>query len=83
MIQNIIDDLKIQDIQPDTDQLNLIESLVKSQKAENGIFNNLLKSNKIRGAYVWGDVGRGKTAILRSFMKQSIKNHTLITTLIL
>lgn len=73
MIQNIIDDLKIQDIQPDTDQLNLIESLVKSQKAENGIFNNLLKNNKIRGAYVWGDVGRGKTAILRSFMKQSIK----------
>jgi cell division protein ZapE len=76
MIQSIIHDLKSQDIQPDKGQLNLINNLISNYKVEKSIFNTLIKRGKKKGAYVWGDVGRGKTAIIKSFMKQISKKST-------
>ena len=76
MIQSIIHDLKSQDIQPDQGQLNLINNLISKYKVEKSIFNTLIKRGKKKGAYVWGDVGRGKTAIIKSFMKQISKKST-------
>ncbi|MDB3915129.1 cell division protein ZapE [Gammaproteobacteria bacterium] len=70
MIQNIIDDLKIQDITLDKGQLNLIENLVEQYNIEKNFFDNLIKKQKKRGAYIWGDVGRGKTLIIKSFLKE-------------
>ena len=46
MIQNIIDDLKIQDITLDKGQLNLIETLVEQHNIENNFFDNLIKKQK-------------------------------------
>ena len=48
MIQNIIDDLKIQDITLDKGQLNLIENLVEQHNIENNFFDNLIKKQKKR-----------------------------------
>ena len=70
MLQNIIDNLKNQGIEPDLAQSNLIEEL-NNTSPKNNTFINKIKKNKplCRSFYVWGDVGRGKTVILKSFIK--------------
>ena len=70
MLQNIIDNLKNQGIEPDLAQSNLIEEL-NNTSPKNNTFINKIKKNKplFRSFYVWGDVGRGKTVILKSFIK--------------
>ena len=70
MLQNIIDNLKNQGIEPDLAQSNLIEEL-NNTSPKNNTFINKIKKNKpsFKSFYVWGDVGRGKTVILRSFIK--------------
>lgn len=57
MIQKVINFLKNQDIEIDSAQLDLINKMNSAKYNE---------SNK-KGFYVWGDVGRGKTLITRSF----------------
>ena len=70
MHQNIIDNLKNQGIELDLAQKNFIEEL-KYASPENNSFINKIKKNKslFKSFYVWGDVGRGKTVILKSFIK--------------
>ena len=73
MIQNIIDDLKNQGIQPDLVQFELIKSLVENYSPKKklfSIFGKTTKSNSFNnGFYVWGDVGRGKTMLLKTFIQ--------------
>ena len=73
MIQNITDDLKIQDIKLDEAQLNLIEKLVMQHSVEKNFFDGIIKKQTKKGAYVWGDVGRGKTLIVKSLLKEISK----------
>jgi cell division protein ZapE len=70
MLQNIIDNLKNQGIEPDLAQSNLIEEL-NNTSPKNNTFINKIKKNKpsFKSFYLWGDVGRGKTVILKSFIK--------------
>tara|TARA_B100002052_G_scaffold276791_1_gene281752 strand:+ start:3115 stop:4170 length:1056 start_codon:yes stop_codon:yes gene_type:complete len=69
--KNIIDALKNQDIKADSSQLNLIESLTKIKLDKN--FSNAIRRltrKENLGIYIWGDVGRGKTLIVKEFIRQ-------------
>ena len=83
MIQNIIDDLKNQGIQPDLVQFELINSLVENyspKKKSFSIFGKTPKSNSFnKGFYVWGDVGRGKTMLLKTFIQNIEKKKRSIS----
>tara|TARA_X000000368_G_scaffold362371_1_gene307025 strand:- start:2105 stop:3145 length:1041 start_codon:yes stop_codon:yes gene_type:complete len=65
-IQNIIDDLKNQGVTLDLNQIDLLQKLSKLHNRKKSIFNN---KNNNQGIYVWGDVGRGKTMIIQSFLR--------------
>tara|TARA_Y100000996_G_scaffold403683_1_gene376911 strand:+ start:506 stop:1549 length:1044 start_codon:yes stop_codon:yes gene_type:complete len=65
-IQNIIDDLKNQGVTLDLNQIDLLQKLSSLQNRKKSIFNN---KNNNQGIYVWGDVGRGKTLIVQSFLR--------------
>ena len=70
MLQNIIDDLKNQGIEPDLAQSNLLSELINTTPRNKSLINRIKKKkSQIRSFYVWGDVGRGKTLILKSFIK--------------
>ena len=70
MLQNIIDDLKNQGIELDLAQSNLLSELINTTPRNNSFINRIRKNKSfIRSFYVWGDVGRGKTLILKSFIK--------------
>ena len=70
MLQNIIDNLKNQGIDPDLAQSNLIEELKKTSPKNNSFIDKIKKNKSLfKSFYVWGDVGRGKTIILKSFVK--------------
>ena len=70
MLQNIIDDLKNQGIELDLAQSNLLSDLINTTPRNNSFINRIRKNKSfIRSFYVWGDVGRGKTLILKSFIK--------------
>ena len=70
MLQNIIDNLKNQGIEPDLAQSNLIQELKKTSPKNNSLVNKFKKNKpSFKSFYVWGDVGRGKTVILKSFIK--------------
>ena len=69
IVQNIIDDLKIQEIQLDKEQIDTLDELNKVFYKEN-IFEIISKGkSKIKGFYLWGDVGRGKTLLISNFLK--------------
>ena len=70
MLQNIIDDLKNQGIEPDLAQSNLLRELINTTPRNKSLINRIKKKkSQIRSFYVWGDVGRGKTLILKTFIK--------------
>tara|TARA_B100001250_G_C19794766_1_gene788218 strand:- start:30 stop:1079 length:1050 start_codon:yes stop_codon:yes gene_type:complete len=69
--QNIIDALKIQEISPDSLQLDLIKKL-ENLEFKKGLSKSIKKfvTNDNLGIYIWGDVGRGKTLITDQYLKQ-------------
>lgn len=70
MHQNIIDNLKNQGIELDFAQSNLLNELVNSTPKSKSLINRIKKNNSpIKSFYVWGEVGGGKTLILKSFIK--------------
>jgi len=69
LAKNIIDNLKNQGTNPDFNQINLINSLCDMK-----LHKNFFLKNKKLGLYIWGDVGRGKTLIVKSYLNQ-LKLH--------
>ena len=78
MIQNIIDNLKNQGIEIDLAQSNLIQKMIEAVPQEKS-FINKFKKNKLdkTGFYIWGEVGRGKTLIAKSFINQLNQNKAI------
>jgi len=72
--QNIIDELKNQGIQADSSQIVLINKLCSLELNKKTLFNfRIIKKKKKRlGIYIWGDVGRGKTLITQTFIKNCL-----------
>ena len=71
MIQNIIDNLKNQGIEIDLAQSNLIQKMIKALPQEKSFINKFKKSKLDKKSfYIWGEVGRGKTLIAKSFINQ-------------
>ncbi len=72
--QNIIDKLKNQGIDADSSQIKLITELIDLNINKKSFLKiNLIKNMKKTGIYIWGDVGRGKTLISKTYL-QSIDN---------
>ena len=68
--QNIIDKLKNQGIEADASQIKLITELVELNIEKKGFLKTYLTNNiKKSGIYIWGDVGRGKTLISKTYLK--------------
>ena len=78
MIQNIIDNLKNQGIEIDLPQSHLIQKMTEALPQEKS-FINKFKKNKLNNTsfYIWGEVGRGKTLIVKSFMKILKQNKAI------
>ena len=69
MIENIINNLISKGIQIDSKQTNLIKEMLETVQSEKNTVAKLIKNNSIKSSfYIWGDVGRGKTLIARSFL---------------
>ena len=75
--QNIIDKLKNQGIEADASQIKLIRELVDLNIEKKSFLKTYLTNNiKKSGIYIWGDVGRGKTLISKTYL-QSITNKNV------
>ena len=72
LFKNIIDNLKNQGIITDDSQSKLISKLSEYEQ-DNASPIYFFKSKRKQGFYVWGDVGRGKTLIMMTFLNL-IKN---------
>ena len=72
-VKNIIDSLKNQGIKTDKAQIKLIDKLIKISHDERCFILNLLSKKKNKGIYIWSDVGRGKTVVVKEFLKNT--NH--------
>jgi cell division protein ZapE len=71
MIQNIIDNLKNQGIEIDLAQSNLIKKMIESIPKEKSLINKFKKRKFNKASfYIWGEVGRGKTLITKSFLNE-------------
>jgi predicted ATPase len=80
MIQNIIDNLKNQGIEIDLAQSNLIQKMIKALPQEKSFINKFKKSKLDKESfYIWGEVGRGKTLIAKSFINQLKQNKGYIS----
>ena len=64
-VKNIIDNLKNQGANPNFNQINLINTLCEINSCK-----NFFLKNKNMGLYIWGDVGRGKTLLVNSYLSQ-------------
>tara|TARA_B100001093_G_C26847053_1_gene1023346 strand:- start:2987 stop:4018 length:1032 start_codon:yes stop_codon:yes gene_type:complete len=67
MFDYIIKSLKKRGIELDSGQSDLIHKLIESVQPEKDLKNKLEDNSPNKGFYVWGDVGRGKTLIIKSF----------------
>ena len=79
MLKNILDNLKKQGIEIDLTQSCLLKAMLDTISIDKSFTSNRLKNNKLtkKSFYVWGDVGRGKTLITRSFL-DTIKEEKAI-----
>jgi cell division protein ZapE len=69
MLQNIINDLKNQDIEADDAQINLIKNIVNIQTKKKTVLDSL-KGRVVKNSfYTWGAVGRGKTLLSEAILK--------------
>jgi cell division protein ZapE len=69
MLQNIINDLKTQDIEADDAQINLIKNIVNIQTKKKTVLDSL-KGRVVKNSfYTWGAVGRGKTLLSEAILK--------------
>jgi len=69
MLQNIINDLKNQDIEADDAQLDLIKSIVDIQTKKKTVLDSLKGKIVKNSFYTWGAVGRGKTLLSEAILK--------------
>ena len=69
-VKNIIDALKNQGANPDLSQINLIEKLCKMNISKKFSFKKVFSKDNLLGTYIWGDVGRGKTLITKTYLKE-------------
>ena len=69
-VKNIIDTLKNQGANPDLSQINLIEKLCKMNISKKSKFKKMFSKDNLLGTYIWGDVGRGKTFITKTYLKE-------------
>ena len=72
--QNIIDNLKNQGTTPDFVQIELIKFLSEIKFNDNFLLKKFLKKDTDLGFYIWGDVGRGKTLITKTFISELKRN---------
>ena len=78
MIQNIIDNLKNQGIEIDLAQSNLIQEMIEAIPQDKSFISKFKKSKLDKTSfYIWGEVGRGKTLITKSFIDQLNKNKAI------
>ena len=69
MFTKIFNNLKERGIEVDSLQSNLIKEMVETVNQSNSDLNKLKTTKSIkRSFYIWGNVGRGKTLITRSFI---------------
>ncbi|MFQ3339795.1 MAG: cell division protein ZapE [Gammaproteobacteria bacterium] len=69
MLQNIINDLKNQGIEADHAQLNLIKNIVGVQAKKKSVLDSLRRKIAKNSFYTWGAVGRGKTILSETILK--------------
>jgi len=67
MIDYIIKKLKKRGIDLDSAQLHLIHKLIESIQPDKDLNDKLDSKSTKKSFYVWGDVGRGKTLITKTF----------------
>ncbi len=69
MIKNILNNLNNKGIEINSQQTDLIREMYETVKPVNNTVNKLTKNKSMKCSfYIWGDVGRGKTLITRSFL---------------
>ena len=68
MLEYITKVLKKREIELDLGQLDLIHKLIESIQPERDLTDKLENKSSKKGFYIWGDVGRGKTLIIKSFI---------------
>ena len=69
-VKNIIDALKNQGANPDFSQIKLIEKLCKMNISKKSTFKKIFSKDILQGIYIWGDVGRGKTLITKTYLRE-------------
>lgn len=69
MIKKILNNLKNQGIKVNQVQSDLLEEMIDSLSINKSSIN-VLKNNRVnkKSFYIWGDVGRGKTIMTKSFL---------------
>ncbi len=73
--QNIIDELKNQGAVPDLNQIKLINALSDIKFFKKFSLNKFFLKESF-GIYIWGDVGRGKTLISKTYLKLKRRNDS-------
>ena len=73
--QNIIDELKNQGAEPDLNQIKLINALSDIKFFKKFSLNRFFLKESF-GIYIWGDVGRGKTLISKTYLKLKGRNDS-------
>ena len=84
MFKKIFNNLEKRGIEVDTLQSKLIKEMVETVNQKNNGLNKLKTAKSLkRSFYIWGNVGRGKTLITRSFIDLISEKMLYFITLIL